>query len=179
MKVSVVAGLALILAAQCSSLAQLTIENPKHIEVPEQKANFLLNTACRVVGEKFRISKPADRRFALTLVLGSKDEHYTADADQDAYTLFLERWDENKFTLAVTNLAIQRLVIHDRLASIVTEILRRSARVAPVPVTQLRGRSLPVQPLGGQTSDCLAGITEAGIRRIPCGPPSKPGSPED
>jgi hypothetical protein len=155
---------------RASSSAQLTIENPSHLPVPEQKASLLLSTACRVIAEQFRISRPVDRQFSLMLVLGSKDEHYTADEDKGAYTLFLERWDERKFTVAVTNLAIQRLVIHDRLASIVAEILRRSAQVAPVPVMQLRGRNGPVQPVAGDTSGCMSTISEAAARNITCGP---------
>ena len=177
MKFFVIAVGLFVMAVGPSSRAQLAIENPGHLQVPEQKASLLLNTACRVVAEKFRISNPADHLLSLKLVLGSKDEHYIADADKDAYTLFLERWDENKFTLAVTNLAIQRFVVHDRLASLVSEILRRSDQVAPVAAAQLRGSRITVPRLAGQTSGCLSAITEAAVRKIPCGPLSNPGLP--
>ncbi len=187
MRCVVLAALLSFMAAGPYSQAQLVIENPGHLQVPEQKASLLLNTACRVVAEKFRISNPADHLLSLKLVLGSKDEHYTADADKDAYTLFLESWDESKFTIAVTNLAIQRLVIHDRLPSIVAEVLQRTAQVAPVSVNHLRedksaGQQLGgSQPLGQQlpndASGCLSGVTDAAVRKIPCGSPSSPVPP--
>lgn len=178
MRFSVLAAV-LLLATSSSSPAQLAIENPGHLQMPEQKANLLLNTACRVVVEKFRISHPPDHLLLLKLVLGSKDEHYTADEDKGSYALFLERWDETKFTVAVTNLAIQQFVIHDRVASIVNEVLRRTARVAPVPVAQLRGSKVPVQPLAGQTSNCMSAITQAAVRKIPCGPLPAPSPQTD
>lgn len=167
-----------------SATAQLAIENPSHLQVPEQKASLLLNSACRVVAEKFRISNPSQRLLSLKLVLGSKDEHYTADADKDSYTLFLERWDENKFTIAATNLAIQRFVIHDRLPSLVAEVLQRTAHLAPVAVTDLRkaiarGQYLPAapglaDPAPSETSACISGVTNAGVRNIPCRTLSNP-----
>src|SRR5690348_11632762 len=166
MKFSVISVVLIVMATGLPSPAQLAIENPGHLEVPEQKASLLLNTACRVVAEKFRFGNRADRRLSLNLVLGSKVEHYSADTDKDAYTLFLERWDESKFTVAVTNLAIQRLVIHDRLPAIVAEVLQRTAQVATVPVDQLRenknlgqqlrGSKRLDQPLAGQASGCLS-----------------------
>jgi len=179
MKVSVIAAVVLVLATNSSSLAQLTIQNPDHQAVPEQKASLLMSTACRVTSEHFSGGKASPRKFSLTLVLGSADEHYTADEDKDSYKLFLRRWDENKFAEAVTNLAIQRLVVHDRLASMVAEVLRRSVQVTPVPVTELhesKGLTLPLggsKGLGGpapsETSGCLSGVTEAALRNIACG----------
>ncbi len=187
MRFYVIAVALLVMVAGHFSPAQLAIENPGHLQVPEQKASLLLNTACRVVAEKFRISNPADHLLSLKLVLGSKDEHYTADTDKDAYTLFLEHWDEKKFTVAVTNLAIQRLVIHDRLPSIVAEVLQRTAQVAPVSVNHLREDKSAGQQLGGSkplgqqppndASGCLSGVTDAAVRKIPCGPPSSPVPP--
>lgn len=184
MKFVVLAVLMFLVIAGPSSQAQLAIENPRHLQVPEQKASLLLNTACRVVAEKFRLSNQGDHLLSLKLVLGSKDEHYTADADKDAYTLFLERWDESKFAEAVTDLAIQRLVVRDHLVSLVTEVLRRSAQVTPVPVTelrenktsgqQLRGSQGLGQPSPSETSGCLSSVTEAAVRNIPCGPLSNP-----
>lgn len=176
MKVFAVAVALMILAGVFPSSAQLTIQNPRHLPVPEQKASVLMSTACRVIAEHFGVAK-GDQRLRLTLVLGSSDEHYTAEGEKDAYTLFLQRWDENKFTLAVTNLAIQRLVVNDRLASLVSEILRRSDQVAPVPAAQLRGSRISAPPLAGQTSGCFSAITEAAVRKIPCGPSPQPGLP--
>ena len=177
MKVFVLAVVLVVVAGNFPTSAQLTIQNPHHLPVPEQKASVLMSTASRVIAEHFAVANGGQRQFRLTLVLGSSDEHYTAEGDKGAYTLFLQRWDENKFTLAVTNLAIQRLVVNDRLASLVSEILRRSDQVAPVPAAQLRGGRISVPPLAGQTSGCLSAITEAAVRKIPCGPSSHPGLP--
>jgi hypothetical protein len=177
MKVFVLAVVLVVVTGESPSSAQLIIQNPHHLPVPEQKASVLMSTACRVITEHFALSKGDQHPLRLTLVLGSSDEHYTAEGDKDAYTLFLQRWDENKFTLAVTNLAIQRLVVNDRLASLVSEILRRSEQVAPVPAAQLRGSRISASPLAGQASGCFSAITEAAVRKIPCGPSSHPGLP--
>ena len=60
----------LVTCAQCS--AQLTILNPNHLNVPEEKANALLSTACRVVAQEFHVSDISALRFSLVLVLGEK-----------------------------------------------------------------------------------------------------------
>src|SRR5579864_3357255 len=101
MKVFVLAVVLVVVAGNFPTSAQLTIQNPHHLPVPEQKASVLMSTASRVIAEHFAVANGGQRQFRLTLVLGSSDEHYTAEGDKGAYTLFLQRWDENKFTLAV------------------------------------------------------------------------------
>jgi len=49
MKVFVVAFLLVVAAGEFPGSAQLTIQNPHHLPVPEQKASVLMSTASRVI----------------------------------------------------------------------------------------------------------------------------------
>jgi hypothetical protein len=172
MKISFIAAMIVSAAMVPSSFAQLTIKNPQHLDVPEAKAQALINTVRRVVAENFPLSDRAkNAKFPITLVLGQKEEHYSADDKKGMYTLYLEHWDETKYTVAITTLAIQHFIIRDRLKQMVPEILRRSAQMAPVPVTQLQGKRealqrVPNRPLVG----CLGAATDAAARSVSCSP---------
>jgi hypothetical protein len=58
--------LMMLAASPCT--AQLTIVNPKQLQVPEEKGNVVLSTACRVVAEEYRVSDPSALRLSLVLV---------------------------------------------------------------------------------------------------------------
>ena len=47
-----------LLITSSLSVAQLSVENPKHLDYPEAKAKVLLSTACRVVAEEFHAHNP-------------------------------------------------------------------------------------------------------------------------
>ena len=71
-----------------SCFGQLTIINPKHLVVPQEKAEILISTARRVVTETFPLSDHAkDAKFPITLELGQKEEHYSADDKTGTYIL--------------------------------------------------------------------------------------------
>ena len=57
----------------CPLLAQVTIENPDHLDVPEQKVQILFHTTCQVVAREFHIHK-GEQEFPLVLVLGDPRE---------------------------------------------------------------------------------------------------------
>ena len=99
----------LILIAASLSEAQLSVMNPKQLEVPQERANVLLSTACQVVAQEFKVSDPSALRFSLVLVLEEKEEHYTVDEKKLEYKLFMKEWDETKFAALVMRLCVQRL----------------------------------------------------------------------
>jgi hypothetical protein len=57
MKVFAVVVALMNLAGDFPSSAQLAIQNPHHLPVPEQKASVLMSTACRVIAEHLRWPK--------------------------------------------------------------------------------------------------------------------------
>jgi hypothetical protein len=46
---------ALVLLGSVVSTAQIMIDNPQHLDIPEQRAQVLHNIICRVVAEEFHI----------------------------------------------------------------------------------------------------------------------------
>jgi hypothetical protein len=156
--------------ASSLSVAQLRVENPKHLDYPEAKAKVLLGTACRVVAEEFHAQDPSEVVYPLTLVLGVRDEHWTEDEEGHDYTLYLKDWNEAKFAVAAMRLALQRLITRDRRKRLVREILRRSDQIAPVAASMLHGsRSADDRSLGDKQSDnCFASIRDSAVRDTPC-----------
>src|SRR5215472_19234664 len=122
----------------------LTIINSRQIDMPGERARVLLLTACRVVAEEFH-QKPEDLDLKVTLLLGEPNERVAID-DNGRMTLYLERWDETKFVDGVITGAIQKLTPLSRRKQMFGEIRRRTDKIAPIPVSQLRisGTSAPI-----------------------------------
>lgn len=128
----------LILLVSSAMLGQVTVVNPKHLEFPKDKINLIFRIACKVVAEEFHVpEKAAESEFPLTLILGDPNERYTEDEQHHLYAVYLEQWNEEKFTVSAMRLAIQHMVPQSRRDKMAREILRRSNQVAPVAVTTL------------------------------------------
>jgi len=132
-----------ILLLNSATHAQVSVVNPKHLEVSANQARVLLNTACSVVSDEFRQSNTSELRFETVLVLGPGEEHYTVDEKKNAYTVFLNRWDERKFATLAVRFCVQRFAA-SRENHLVQEIFRRVNRTGPVSVESLRGHTQPV-----------------------------------
>ncbi len=128
-----------LLAFSAPLWAQVTLRNPQHLPVPEERVQVIFRTTCRVVAEQFRLH-PEQLEFPLTLVLGEPNEQYSADEDTGTYTIYLNQWNEAKFTTSAMRLAVWRMVPRKRRDQLVWEILQRANRVAPVPAAALRGK---------------------------------------
>jgi hypothetical protein len=151
----------MMLAASPSG-AQLTIVNPKQLEVPQEKANVVLSTACRVVAEEFRLSDPSALRLSLVLVLGERDEHYTVDEKRIEYKLYMKEWDEAKFATLAMRLCVQQLPTREQQTRLLKEILRRSDTISPISTNELRQRDAAVRSAPPRTigSDCVSAVRE-------------------
>lgn len=128
---------ALLLLSATPTLAQVIIQNEKHRDVPEQRAQLLYRMACAVASEHFHV-KPASAEFRVILVLGDPDERFLADTIHDSYTIYMNNWDEEKFASTLVLIEVNRLTRIQQYKEMVLEILRRSNRGAPVTVGQLR-----------------------------------------
>lgn len=133
----------LVFLLYSAALAQVSVVNPKHLQVSAERANVLLNTACSVVREEFRQGNSSELRFQTVIVLGPGEEHYTVDEKNNTYTLFLKRWDEQKFATLAMRFCVQRFAA-SREDHLMKEIFRRADRIGPVSVESLRERAQPV-----------------------------------
>jgi hypothetical protein len=152
--------LLLLLAAHSSGLVQLTIANPKHLDLPLGRAKVLLAETCRVVAEEFHIRNSSDIEYSLTLVLGERDEGYGIDK-QGNITLYLHQWSDRKFVVWATRLAIQSLANRDRGDRLAKEILKRADRILPIPKNALGhdGFPGPASPTG-TGPDCISALRD-------------------
>jgi hypothetical protein len=132
-------GSCVALVGCSTTLAQITIKNPDNLSVPDNKPQVLLRMACRVVAEEFHIHDPAKLDFPLILVLG-EPFRYTADDDNHLYTIYLDRWDDIRFTAYAVMLASHLVVVRGCYKKMVVETLRRASRVSPVQADALRNR---------------------------------------
>jgi hypothetical protein len=123
----------------CPLLAQVTIKNPNHLDVPEQKVQILFHTTCQVVAREFHLQR-GELKFPLVLVLGDPNERYTSDEEHQLYTVYLFRWNEVQFTTSSMRLALQRMVDQSRRDRLVREILKRSGGIDTVAISSLQVR---------------------------------------
>jgi hypothetical protein len=165
-------GIALLwLASSLSSLAQLTIDNPLHLNLPEDQARLLLQLSYRKVARELHLSDSSNIESGLHLVLGEKEERYGYDDHSGVATVFLREWNETKFVIAAMRFAVQHSIGPQRQEQMVVEVLRRAKQIAPVPAAQIRGHfpQRSSEPVGAG-ADCLKGVQDASIRDIRCDP---------
>jgi hypothetical protein len=159
------------LASSLSSLAQLTIDNPQHLNLPEDQARLLLQLSYRKVARELHLSDSSNIESGLHLVLGEKEERYGYDDQSGVATVFLREWNETKFVIAAMRFAVQHSIGPQRQEQMVVEVLRRAKQIAPVPAAQIRGHFPQRSPEPvGTGSDCLKGVQDASIRNIRCDP---------
>src|SRR5215469_14116095 len=120
--------------------AQVTIENPRNLAVPEQRVQVLHRVISRVVAEEFHI-RGSEVEGTVTLWLGEERERTVVDERSGTFNIYLKRWDEVEFAISDTELAIQRMLSRDRFERIAREVIRRVDKTAPVNADALRGKS--------------------------------------
>lgn len=123
--------------------AQLRIENSRHLDVPQERAQIIVNAAAQVVAEEFHVPDVREVEFPLTLVLGSSDDYYEENEHTKTYAVHLRTWDEDKFAVSVVRLCVHRLITRERRDKMLARIINRVNRVSPVDVSQLPGKPAP------------------------------------
>lgn len=129
----------------------VTIVNPKHVAVREGDVNLLLQAVCQVVANEFHLASGETLDFPLTLVLGERDEHLTADEDHGVYIVYLNHWNEGKFATSAMRLAVWRVVPRKRRDELVRDILLWRNATDPVPANKRPATALG--PRGDGTSE--------------------------
>ena len=150
--------------------AELTIVNPNHIDIPDQRARALLLTTCRSVADEFH-QKPEHVEITMTLVLGDRDERYSIDK-KGRLTMYLVRWDVGKFVNGVITSAMQWMASLKVRNQMLTEILRRTDLIVPVSAHQLRrpAENSPLQT--GSYPTCISAVAAT-----PCSALNRPHHP--
>ena len=130
------------------SAAQVTIQNPQNLDIPEQRVQTLHRIICRVVAEEFHI-REAKVEGAVTLVLGEEEQRTVVNELSATFHIYLNRWDEVAFAISDTELAVQRMLSRDRFERIAREVIRRVNKTAPVNANTVRGgRSTDSKSIG-------------------------------
>ena len=153
-----------------AATAQLSVVNPRHLNVSEEKARLILNTAYRVVAEQFKIRDFASDEQKLTLVLGEPNERYEEQSSGKACTVYLSQWDEEKFAVAAMRHAVYRLAHGQRMNRMIGEVLRRANLAAPVSIDTLRRQHIGASNALTNTAEspCLGAIHNAAVRDLTC-----------
>jgi hypothetical protein len=144
----------------------LTIVNSHQVNVPGERARVLLLTTCRVVAEDFH-RRPEEVDLKMTLVLGEREERYAID-ESGRMTLYLESWSEPKFVDGVITGVMQRLTPVRTRKQMLSEILRRTEKIAPVSANRLRMPGANPMPRGAMAPDCISATKDA-----PCSWPNR------
>jgi hypothetical protein len=66
------------------------------------------------------------------LVLGEPNERVSGDELNKVYVIYMESWDDAKFALAASRIAMQQLISEARKTRIVNEIVWRANQIVPV-----------------------------------------------
>lgn len=147
--------------------AQLTIENPRHLDVPVAQAQTLFLNINRALESEFQSRGLLENKFRVRLVLGEPVERFAIDDALGNASVYLERWDEGKFAVSTTRLAMQHLLPPDKLKKVLEEAVRRTRQEAPISAAQLRQQGAPAvaPPSDHSGSDaCVA----SGVRGGDC-----------
>ena len=149
--------------------AQVTIQNPQHLEIPEQRVQVLHNIVCRVVAEEFHI-RESKVQGPVTVVLGERQERTVADEFNGIYTIYLEHWDETTFASSDIRLTIQRMAFRNYSEQMAREVIRRVDLLFPLSADRLRtttkhGPLTPPNPAG----NCVSGIQGLAVHDWLCG----------
>jgi len=156
-----------LLAASSLAWAQLVIENPGHLDMPEQQAQLLFLTTNRVLESEFHSPGALENAFRMKLVLGEKAERFTIDDSSGNGTIYLEKWNEGKFAVAAMRLAVQHLLVPERQKRMLEEIVRRTHEIAPIKAAELRNE--PASPaVPHLQGDCISQMMNAAFRGVDC-----------
>jgi len=95
------------------------------------------------------------------------------DEKKLAYRLYMKEWDESKFTALAIRLCVQRLPTREQETRLVKEILRRSGKISPVSVNNLRrDAAVDLPPPSKSTgADCMSAVREQPCQNANSAPP--------
>lgn len=143
-----------LVLASVPVFAQVTIQNPKKLPVPETRVNLIYDVVRQLVFEEVKPAggKPVSLKLTLSLAVRPEFGYLTSEENRAA-EVFLKEWDEARFSYAVMALALQQTLPAKRRSEILQEAQRRVNLLAPVDVSQLKKEKIPVRPLAVPVAD--------------------------
>jgi len=136
---------ATLVTLSASLCAQVVIENPQRLEVPEQRVQMLHRIICRVVADQLHL-RGAKKEFPVTVILGEQEQRVLAD-EKGMFRIYLKHWDERSFAISDLQLVLQQAMIRKHWHTMVSEVVRRYQQSAPVYVGELNAASIPNSPV--------------------------------
>jgi hypothetical protein len=131
------------------AFGQVNIQNPEHLEVPEQRVVMLHQIICRVVADQLHI-RDGKAEFPITVVFGEQEQRIIADENKGLFQIYLKHWDEPSFAGSDLHLVLQQATIRKHWQAMVRQVVRRYHKVTPVGVGQLNDTakvsSQPIKP---------------------------------
>lgn len=156
-----------IVLASLMSFARLSIENPKHVNIPEEQARLLLRLSCRAVAHELHLRESSISEMDMHLVLGEKDEGFGYD-EHAVPTLFLREWDEKKFVTAALRFGVERSIDQHRQEQLIVDILNHYQQISPISAGHLHNSAASPSQLPHQGNNCLSRISDATISGVGC-----------
>jgi hypothetical protein len=119
---------------------QVTIENPKNLPIDAARVNLLYIMVCQEVAETFHIRDYKRLEYPLTLVLGEERERYVIDHSTGEGTIYLQQWDESRFTGSAVMVAFHQALSTEQFRLLVAKTLKRFWNASPVTVAEAKHR---------------------------------------
>jgi hypothetical protein len=138
----------LLLLASLPAAAQVTIQNPKKLKLPEARVGVIYDVVRELVFQEVKPAggKPVNMKLTLSLAVRPEFGYLTNEEKQSA-EVFMTEWDEPRFAYVVMALAMQQALPASRRSELLKEALRRVDLLAPVDVTQLKKQKIPARIL--------------------------------
>lgn len=156
--------------AATAGSGSFTISNLQALDVPELRARALHRIVQDVVADHFHVPHKKGMP-PLVLVLGEDREHFTSGGLNQVDTIYLQKWDEQKFVASDVSLTVQHLLVADSLNRMVEEISRDAHRFLPVSLDELRKGDLnQPNPPPAMGNPCIATMTNASQVGLRCEP---------
>ena len=122
---------ALLLLLVAPSAGQISIENPRSVDVYGDRAWVIYAAASEVVAEKFHRKHPAELQVPFKLVMGTAESSVFYDDVRGEYEIRLREWNDNEFAFCALRLTMQRLVTLQQRRELLTETLARARKRLP------------------------------------------------
>jgi hypothetical protein len=154
--------LLVLLCLPCLGTAQVKIENPLQLEIPEARVQLLHRITCGVVADEFHL-KASELDGPVTLVVGERKEVVgkIAPGSDAPFVVYLDHWDEGAFAVTDMQLMLYRVLSGGREKKMIGDVFRRLNQTAPVGVRALRNNAGIQMNSPSIAGDCVSAISDS------------------
>ena len=155
-----------LLLLHCLGMAQVSIQNPQNLEIPEPRVQVLHRIVCRVIGEEFHLkAHEIDDAMSLVLSEGKETEGKIDGNSGGSPTIYLGHWDEAAFAVTDMQLMLHKVVSRERQRKMMRKIVQRLNQIAPVDARTLHSASTSIPASSPKPADgCISAISDASVQ---------------